>query len=305
MPNFSGIWNATEQFQARAQNIWPSPPIGPGQQAYTAAGTYSWVAPAGVTAVSVVAIGAGGTGWFLCGNILSGSGGGLGYKNNISVTPGSSYPVVVGARAGFPNGGAGGQSFFNSAGTVAGNGGAQGSGGGTFVGDGGGNGGNGRGVASNTGSSNAGVGGGGAGGYSGGGGTGGRANCGGSDAGSSGCGGGAGGGSVPTAGGMTQCFGPGAGGGVGIFGQGSSGAGGSFTQGQRGGRGGSGGGNGSCQCACLGDAGLYGGGGSFWRYSPTSTNANRGAGGAVRIIWAGTGSGCVARSFPSTNTGDL
>jgi len=29
MPNFSGIWNATEQFQARAQNIWPAPPGAP------------------------------------------------------------------------------------------------------------------------------------------------------------------------------------------------------------------------------------------------------------------------------------
>lgn len=27
MPNFSGIWNVTEQFQAKAQNIWPSQPI--------------------------------------------------------------------------------------------------------------------------------------------------------------------------------------------------------------------------------------------------------------------------------------
>jgi hypothetical protein len=31
----------------------------PGQQAYTSPGTYTWVAPAGVTVVSVVAVGAG------------------------------------------------------------------------------------------------------------------------------------------------------------------------------------------------------------------------------------------------------
>ena len=31
-----------------------------GQQAYTTAGTYTWIAPAGVTSVSVVAVGAGG-----------------------------------------------------------------------------------------------------------------------------------------------------------------------------------------------------------------------------------------------------
>ena len=34
----------------------------PGQQAYTTAGTYSWVAPAGVTSVSVVCVGGGGHG---------------------------------------------------------------------------------------------------------------------------------------------------------------------------------------------------------------------------------------------------
>jgi len=55
-----------------------------GQQEYTSAGTYTWVAPALVTSVSVVAIGGGSNG-----------GGGLGYKNNYSVTPGSSYTVGV------------------------------------------------------------------------------------------------------------------------------------------------------------------------------------------------------------------
>jgi hypothetical protein len=63
-----------------------------GQQAYTDPGTYTWVAPEGVTSVSVVAIGGGGGG---AGTIAftginpsgggGGGGGGLGYKNNISV----------------------------------------------------------------------------------------------------------------------------------------------------------------------------------------------------------------------------
>ena len=43
-----------------------------GQQAYTTAGTYSWVAPAGVTSVSVVAVGGGG------GGVGQGGGGGGG-----------------------------------------------------------------------------------------------------------------------------------------------------------------------------------------------------------------------------------
>ena len=29
MPNFSGIWSATQQFQVRAQNIWPRSPGAP------------------------------------------------------------------------------------------------------------------------------------------------------------------------------------------------------------------------------------------------------------------------------------
>lgn len=32
----------------------------PGQQAYTTAGTYTWVVPTGVTSISIVAIGGGG-----------------------------------------------------------------------------------------------------------------------------------------------------------------------------------------------------------------------------------------------------
>jgi len=55
------------------------------QQAYTTAGTYSWVAPAGVTKVSIVVVGAN--------DGFRGSA--LSYKNNISVTPGCSYAAFV------------------------------------------------------------------------------------------------------------------------------------------------------------------------------------------------------------------
>ncbi len=129
----------------------------PGSQSYTTPGTYTWVAPAGVTKVSVVAVGAGqgGSG----GTTDAGSGaGGLGWKNNISVVSGNSYTVVVGNN---PAGGCSpGASYFINSTTVAGNGGVCHAGG-TYVGCGGGNGGNGS------------SGGGGAGGYSGAGGTGG------------------------------------------------------------------------------------------------------------------------------------
>lgn len=70
---------------------------------YDTPGTYSWTAPDGVTSVSAVCIGAGGAG--TRGTSPSdvdqlrrgGGGGGLGWKNNISVIPGQTYTVVVGA----------------------------------------------------------------------------------------------------------------------------------------------------------------------------------------------------------------
>ncbi len=173
-----------------------------GQQAYTTPGTYSWVAPAGVTSVSVVAVGAGGAGrgGTVSGAMFAGSGGGsgLGWKNNITVVPGQSYTVVVGAGpAGTTGvqGTHGGDSYFINLSTVAGLGGKSApntfgvSGlGGSFAGDGGGGGGS---AGSNN--RNAAMGGGGAGGYSGNGGTGGNSN-GSGTAGLAGNGGGGGGG---------------------------------------------------------------------------------------------------------------
>ena len=236
------------------------------QSAYTSAGTYSWVAPAGVTSVSVVCVGGG-----------AGSGGGLGYKNNISVTAGNSYTVVVGqgidARA-YTNL----DSYFVSTSTVAGFG-ATTSGGGSYFGTGGGDGGLGPLNYSSTKS------GGGAGGYSGNGGAG-------VGAGSSGN---AGSGGAGGSGGANSSNGGGGGGGVGILGEGSNGAGGTTTTG---GGGGSGGNSGSNPTASLGGSGgTYGGGcGVLGGGSIAFTGAN----GAVRIIWPGN-----ARSFPSTNTEDF
>ena len=72
--------------------------------------TFSWVAPAGVTSVNVMAMGAGGGGcqcWANCG----GHGGGMVWANNIPVTPGQSYTVQVG-RGGCWCGGEGGCSCW-------------------------------------------------------------------------------------------------------------------------------------------------------------------------------------------------
>ena len=350
MPNYSGMWSLSQQFQGRGQGLWPTPPGAPtigtatavsatsatvaftapacagvpatitgytatstpgcitgtgasspitvsgltsgtaytfkvkaqnatgfgacsaasnsvtpvavtGQQAYTTSGTFSWVAPAGVTSVSVVAVGPGYWG-----------GGGLGYRNNHSVTPGSSYSVVVGA------GGSGTSSYFVSTCVVRG-GASTSVGGGSYTGTGGGTGG-----AAGCGSCDGG--GGGAGGYSGCGGQGGAYGTSGFGGGG---GGGGGGGSNP---GIPSGSG---GGGVGILGQGATGGGSSG-----GGGGGSGGSSGGtafyCCCTAFGGAGgSYGGGRGRTPGVPGASG-----GGAVRIIWPGT-----TRSFPSTNTGNL
>ena len=236
----------------------------PKQITYTSAGSYSWTAPAGVTSVCVVAVGGGGAtgGW------NGGAGGGLGWKNNIAVTPGSSYTVVVGA-AGYKlngtnqNGSAGGDSYFINTSTVRGGGGPGGlygtsqpsASGGTYTGQGGGAGGTGAAWQSGV----AYGGGGGAGGYSGAGGAGGA-----SAAGQPGTGGGGGGNNAM-----------GAGGGVGLLGQGSNGT--------------AGGGAGS------GGSGINYGGGSP---GAGGTGSASGGAGAVRIIWG------AGRAFPSTLTTD-
>ena len=247
-----------------AINTFLSGRVTAGQQAYTTPGTYSWTCPADVYSVSVVAVGG-----------ASRCGAGLAYKNNITVTPGNTYTVVVGAGAKAPT--SGGDSSFSWSGntlTAVGGGASVNTGGypsGTY--DGGGNGGN----AASTG------GGGGAGGYAGNGGTS-ILPSGGGTAGT----GGAGGGGGPGYGGGLG----GGGGGVGILGQGADGAGAS-NDGNKG-FGGSGGSDG----AVAGASGVGGGGGAYG--GGYGFGGSTGAGGAVRIIWPGT-----SRQFPSTNTGNV
>lgn len=262
-----------------------------GQVEFTTPGTYSWTAPAGVTSVCAVCVGAGGGGreyspfYIFC---WGGAGGGLGWKNNISVTPGQSYTVVVGAGNSAADGG---DSYFINTSTVRGGGGNAVSGspagtalGGTWTGDGGGEGGDAYGGSSYFSA------GGGAGGYSGNGGNGGRrtgsntATNGGNGAGG---GGGGGGGNFN----FTSISAGRGGGGVGIYGEGASGAGGLAGTYPGTGQGGSGGGNGGG-----GAGGLYGGGASGIEFD---TSGTPGAGGAVRIIWG------PGRAFPSTLTNDL
>ena len=280
---------------AASNSVSPTAPV-VGQQAYTTAGTYSWVAPAGVSKVSVVTVGAGG-GSTTGAPGRGGGGGGLGYINDYSVTPGSSYSVVVGASSSNATGEC---SYFVCTATVkggggggGGTGGSAGASGGTYTGTGGGNGGVSVGFSCGKG------GGGGAGGYSGTGGAGGSGG-----------------------------YGAGGGGGVGILGQGSSGAGGTTASGSAGssgsgggggggagsggfqgggtglgggGSGGATGGTGTPNPGCGGLGGAYGGGAGASRTSGCYPGTAKAGGvGAVRIIWPGN-----TRTFPSTCTGNL
>tara|TARA_A100001035_G_scaffold279498_1_gene281124 strand:+ start:1854 stop:2819 length:966 start_codon:yes stop_codon:yes gene_type:complete len=287
-----------------------------GQDAYTTAGTYTWTCPAGVTSVSVVCIGAGGT----VDTSYGGCAGSLAYKNNITVTPGQNYTIVVGATNTAT--GSGGQYLASNSrggnssafGTVA-EGGMGGSSHsyrwsqhsnpsplpiGTNY-DGGGSGGLG-GTDYYSGSTGyVSGGGGGAGGYSGDGGKGTY----GSSGGYSGSGGGGGGGGAYSGGGGRSA----GGGGTGIFGQGSNGSGGqwSSTQSATKGGGGSGGGDGrpapttgSTASADQAYGGQYGGAGGYHYHNVSTTPIDTAAqNGAVRIIYPGTD-----RQFPSTRTAD-
>lgn len=267
-------------------------PAAYGETVYTTAGTYSWVAPDNVYSVSVVCVGGGAGGD--AGNlgpgysVGSGGGGALAWKNNISVVPGQSYTVTVGAAGldAYAGGGSrsGGDSWFVNTSTVL----AEGGEGvaynpwtpsrATYIGDGGGNGGSGAGYE--------GFGGGGAGGYTGNGGDGGGT---GSDFGD-GTGGGYAGGMPETdsgagAGGGRQMQG----GGVGIYGKGADGTapGRTFNV------------SSSTWTYYAGTAGSPNGTAYGWG-APGGTShssPNSGGSGAVRIVWG------EGRSFPSTNVG--
>tara|TARA_B100000131_G_scaffold306503_1_gene333674 strand:- start:294 stop:3152 length:2859 start_codon:yes stop_codon:yes gene_type:complete len=256
----------------------------------------TWTAPAGVTSIAVLCIGGGGS----SGTSRNGpGGGGLGWKNNITVVPGTSYAyrVGTGGPAG-ASGAAGGDTYFKDAsGTIivkgGGGSGVGNTSGGTYTGDGGGNGGAGGAGATGWGSNKSGGGAGGAGGYSGNGGAGGDYSSSGSNGSGGGAGGGAGGGSGTPQGATNGR----AGGGVGIMGEGSSGTGGGYNSGYpQPGTGGSGGTSNGVY-----NGGSYGGGGaSGTKVSNNNYNGSQGAGGVIRIIWDNVNT----PTWPSTNLGD-
>jgi len=295
-----------------------------GQAEFSTAGTFSWTAPIGVTSVCVVAVGAGGAGAMTRGDIngntrtgYGGGGGALGWMNDIPVTPGQTYTVIVGAGgtgASSPTqsgsradaGGSGGTSSFFTGGAtnygITARGGAGGSGSGS--------GGSGPPLFSNpdnlltTGGGAATFGGGG--GYDAGGGAGAggytslTGGAGGGNSGTAGQGGGGGGGSGDdyssgnNEGGFSQTGGYG--GGVGLQGQGASGGGGlwTYTSGLGGAAGA--GGNGSWSTGMT--AAGRGAPSKMTAYFNGTTTGISGGTGGVRIIWG------EGREFPNTLTAD-
>lgn len=264
-----------------------------GQQEYVLPGSYIWTVPSGVYSISVVCVGAGGGGGYGAGYGAGGAGGNLRYVNDISVIPGSTYSVIVGA-GGAPGttittpGFAGGDSSFGSTLVLArgGGGGFDYAGAPNLVGNigTGGNGGYG-GIGPGDG------GGGGAGGYSGDGGIGGDNYI---VQPAEGLGGGGGGGG--------SGYGAAGGGGVGLYGQGANGLPGYtpqiFGEDVYQGGGGSGGTGSAFKTSgynfAVQSGGAFGGGGGG------GYSGGAGADGGVRIIWPG-----FRRYFPNNSTEDI
>lgn len=257
----------------------------PGEVIYSTAGTFSWVVPASITSVSVVAVGGGGTGRMKCAGQASGA------ASSFALASPSTTYVSAGGGAGGSYGATGG-----AGGTVA-----------TGTGFAGGAGGGGNGCQQG--------GGGGAGGYTAAGGVGGF---GGGAAGAASTGGGGGGGTGNgQGGGGVGLFGLGSNGSAGGGGGSGGGSGGSQTSGTGGSGGLYGGGTGA---SVIGGGAMAGGGAGALAYANNITvtpgitytvvvgaggvtagdPTSSGGRGAVRIIWPGT-----SRQFPSTLTTTL
>jgi hypothetical protein len=286
----------------------PSPYVATGQVLITSSTT--WTVPINVTFISLVAVGAGGGGG-RAQISTGGGGGGLVYVNNIPVTAGQTYTVVIGS-AGVANpagaGGAGSNTYFFGNTYIIAYGGAGGqsgtnttgfsdTAGGSYLNNSGYPGGGGTGgVAKGTPgiSSWSGGGGGGAAGYTGNGGAGTWPNYPGlgNNAGAGSGGGGAGGTNLaPTSGRQG-----GGGGGVGVLGE--VGGNGAVNANPPGGGGGGSGGTSGGTFDAAGTGGNYGGGGGGGTTNSPSYLPGDGGPGALRIIWG------IGRAFPAIYTTD-
>lgn len=268
-----------------------------GSRVFTTTGTHTFIVPAGVTSISFAVIGAGGGGAVGSENFGAGGGGACAYRNNVTVTPGQSITVFVGAGgAGAPstllnsasagNFGSTGQSSYvrvdgvqtTAGGGQGGMGGSAQSNGGTVSGTFTGGGSGGRGGAK------LGAGGGGAGGFTGAGGNGARwwSPAVAATAGSGGGGGGGGSGRIQSTSSSAR---GGYGGGGGAQ---TNGAAGTNTTSIGSGN------NGRTGNNAFASAG--GGAGAFGGNSGATVSGATGAAGAAMIIWPGN-----SRQWPSTN----
>jgi hypothetical protein len=84
------------------------------EQEFTTPGSYTWTVPEGVTAISAVAVGGGGGGSQKIAGGSGGGGGELSFVNGVSVTPGTTYTVVIGSggTTGGANGNNGGSTYL-------------------------------------------------------------------------------------------------------------------------------------------------------------------------------------------------
>lgn len=280
------------QLQNHISAFTPNAPIG--QMNFMVPGTYSLVVPAGVYTISGVGIGSGAGGWSHNNTSTWGSPGGsagLGWKNNIPVTPGETLTVVVAAPGANNNAGVAGSGqttalkrgttvlFSGLGGVPGGQTGSQQTGvslGGGYTGDGGGNGGGSTSVYWEFAG-----GAGGTGGYTGPGGAGGGNGA----AGTASTGGGGSGGSGSNRSGAQMAGG--AGGGTGLYGLGTSGPATNAINVQADGLPGSVF-PGSGQFGCGASAG--------WNPSLINDPAQ---GGGLRVIWG------PLRMYPSSNTQDM
>ena len=93
----SGVWSLSSQIQAITSSSWPVPRT---YLNYITPGTYTFTVPGGVTLISAMAVGGGGAGDDGKSGDGGGGGGGGGaacYFSNLTVTPGQTMTVVVGA----------------------------------------------------------------------------------------------------------------------------------------------------------------------------------------------------------------
>lgn len=103
-------------------------PVGTGQQVFNTPGTTMWTCPPGVFQILAIPTGAGASGATGSSTLNGGAGGGAECRQgNVPVTPGTSYPVVVGAGGTARDGSGGGGQNGNAGGpsSFTGDGGAQ------------------------------------------------------------------------------------------------------------------------------------------------------------------------------------